>query len=232
MLLQERSNNHVCVLILFNSPRSKEAQMFSTCRWPSSQCLSLSRQQTLYSSRKGCWFLQHLKFICISSIWLPLILTTHKGTYLDIVVYSTLSPGLSWILFFLLDFLPLPCPFMDKVSPRFSKLCQYFAWFLDWGGGGVVQPKERPKSSHLTKLQSRWKAVGKWPALYCSAGRQSTRKKRTHSMPSGLCVDSAFSTNSPADTGRQRACEMLDVSADSSSPYNTFNRSCTENYQS
>jgi hypothetical protein len=97
-------------------------------------------------------------------------------------------------------------------------------WWTDW----IVSVKWR--ILYLTKLQSRWKAVGKWPELYCSAGRQSTRKKRTHSMLSTLCVDSAFSTNSWADTGRHKACEMLDVSVDSSlSPYNTFNRSCTEN---
>ena len=32
-----------------------------------------------------------------------------------------------------------------------------------------------------TKLASKWKAVGKWPLLYCSAGRQSTTKYFTPS---------------------------------------------------
>lgn len=33
----------------------------------------------------------------------------------------------------------------------------------------------------LTRSESKWKAVDRCPALYCSAGRQSTTKKRTPS---------------------------------------------------
>ena len=54
------------VLIFFNPAWTKEAQMFSSCCWSGSQSLSLSWQQTLYSGRKCCWFLQHLKFKVIS----------------------------------------------------------------------------------------------------------------------------------------------------------------------
>lgn len=36
-------------------------------------------------------------------------------------------------------------------------------------------------SSALTRSESRWKAVDRCPELYCSAGRQSTTKKRTPS---------------------------------------------------
>lgn len=32
----------------------------------------------------------------------------------------------------------------------------------------------------LTRLESRWKAFGRWPALYWSEGRQSTKKNRTY----------------------------------------------------
>ena len=35
-----------------------------------------------------------------------------------------------------------------------------------------------------TRLASRWKAVDRWPALYCSAGRQSTTKNLTQSSGS------------------------------------------------
>lgn len=63
----------------------------------------------------------------------------------------------------------------------------------------------------ITRLQSKWKAVGGWPALYCSAGRQSMRKNRTFSSPESeeSLVFSEFDINSFARTGRQRACDNL-----------------------
>lgn len=49
---------------------------------------------------------------------------------------------------------------------------------------GQEERTKQTSASHFnkeihTKLASRWKAVERCPELYCSAGRQSTTKKRT-----------------------------------------------------
>lgn len=44
----------------------------------------------------------------------------------------------------------------------------------------------------LTRSESRWKAVERCPELYCSAGRQSTTKKRTPSWKKNLLLSHQY----------------------------------------
>lgn len=50
-------------------------------------------------------------------------------------------------------------------------------------------------SSALTRSESRWKAVDRCPELYCSAGRQSTTKKRTPSWKENQFLSHFLSTH-------------------------------------
>ena len=60
--------------------------------------------------------------------------------------------------------------------------------------------------------------MGKWPALYCSAGRQSTRKKRKHltskSFLLGWGKSLQLDNNSFTETGIHNACESSTGAAD------------------
>ena len=57
------------------------------------------------------------------------------------------------------------------------------------------------------RLQSRWNARERWPALYCSAGRQSTTKNWK--------LMSSEARISSADTGRQSSDRTSSSSAGS-----------------